>query len=438
MFSRLQWLLLQLSREMWLRATAFSVLGVITALLALWIKRYIPADIPAKIGSDAVDSLLHIIAASMLSVTIFSLSTMVAAFSAATSNTTPRATRLLSADSTSQNALATFIGSFLFSLVGIIVLKTGLYGDTGRVVLYVVTLFVIVLIVVTLLRWTDHVLGLGRVGPTSARVEDTSLKAMRLRRKAPYLGGQPRRDDDSDIPDGAQPVHSNEFGYVEHIDMQALQDAAEDADAEVHVVALPGQLAGTGRPIAYVSGANAADCMDSVRESFKISDVRSFDQDPRFGACVLSEIASRALSAAINDPGTAIDILTRGVRVLADWARRPGDAHTETDEVRFQRVHVPPVRIEELFDDFFVPIARDGAGMVEVAVHLQKMLQTLAQLGDQRYLDAAADQSRHALARAEAALALDDDIERVRSAAHKVGRDTQRKTDAANPGTNHA
>ena len=34
---------------------------------------------------------------------------------------------------------------------------------------------------------------------------------------------------------------------------------------------------------------------------------------------VLAEIASRALSPAVNDPGTAIDVLGRLVRVLSRW-----------------------------------------------------------------------------------------------------------------------
>lgn len=196
MLSRLQWLLLRVVRKVWVRATAFSVLGVLTALLALFAKEYIPEDLPTKIGSDAVDSLLSILASSMLSVTIFSLSTMVSAYSSATSNVTPRATQLLIEDATAQNALATFVGSFLYSLVGIIVLQTGLYGATGRVVLYVVTLGVIVLIVGTLLRWIDYVLDLGRVRSTTERVEQTASKALERRRAAPSMGGRPMTDDD--------------------------------------------------------------------------------------------------------------------------------------------------------------------------------------------------------------------------------------------------
>ena len=421
MFSRLQWLFLQLSRRLWVRATAFSVLGVVTALIALWVKRYIPDDLPAKIGSDAVDSLLQIIATSMLSVMIFSLSTIVSAYASATSNTTPRATQLLMADSTAQNALATFLGAFLFSLVGIIFLQTGQYGDNGRVVLYAVTLGVIVIIVLTLLRWIDYVLQLGRVGPTCDRVESEATKALQRRRAAPYLSGQPRELGDSGIPEGCLSIHTDKFGYVEYIDMQALQDAAKEAEITVYLIALPGHYAGAAQPLVSVKNMPSEDCVDSIRDAFSIAAARNFDQDPRFGVCVLSEIASRALSPAVNDPGTAIDILSRGARMLSLWSdSHPGAIEVDADDIRFPNVHVPPIELDELFDDFFIPIARDGAGMVEVGIHLQKMLQNLACLGDDRYRKSAARHSAQALARAKSVLTLTDDIVRIEQAAARV------------------
>ncbi len=432
MFSRLQWLLLQISRQVWVRATAFSVLGIVTALIALVVKRYIPADLPAKIGSDAVDSLLTIIATSMLSVTIFSLSTMVSAYASATSNVTPRATRLLVEDTTAQNALATFIGSFLFSLVGIIVLKTGLYGDQGRVVLYVVTLLVIVLIVLMLLRWTDYVLRLGRVLPTSERVEEASSRAMKLRRDAPNLGGVARRDDadDHDVPKDAIPVFAERFGYVQHIDMRALQEAGESLDCSIHVDALPGRLVDTVLPLCFmtgssitgdpINGSNPDSIIKDVRNAFTVTDARSFDQDPRFGMCVLSEIASRALSSAINDPGTAIDITARGTRVLAIWADPDNAQAADGNKVKFPRVHVPSLKLEELFDDFYTPIARDGAGIVEVGLHILKSLHALSRIGGGRYTSAAIHHAHQVVARSESAMTLADDIDRIRRAANRI------------------
>ena len=422
MFSRVQWLVLQLSRQMWLRATAFSVLGILTALVAILVKRFIPAELSTQIGANAVGSLLNIIASSMLAVTIFSLSTMVAALGSATSNATPRATRLLSADSTAQNALATFLGSFLFSVVGIIGLHTGLYGNSGRVILYAVTLGVLVVIVITLLRWIDYVLKLGRVGPTSERVEEEATKSLRARYQRPFMGGAPLSDADGASVTAGMPLEAGEIGYVQYIDMAALQEAAELADLHVVVLALPGDLTGPGRPLASVTGTSDGAIARELADAFNIAAMRSFDQDPRLGLCVLSEIASRALSPAVNDPGTAIEILSRGARVLAQWSPPYSDGVDEDEAIQFPRIRVPAVQLDDLFDDFFIAIARDGAASVEVAIQLQKVLHMLASLGQQRYRRAALEQSRSALARCESALTMPGDLVRVRAAADRVER----------------
>ena len=156
MASRWQWVLAQTCRKIWFRATLFAIAAAITALLSIVFKSAIPPAFSVRVGADAVDSILNILASSMLAVTTFSLNIMVAAYGSATTNVTPRATRLVVEDATTQNVLATFIGSFLFSLVGIIALSMGAYGDRGRVILFAVTLVVIALILITLLRWIQH------------------------------------------------------------------------------------------------------------------------------------------------------------------------------------------------------------------------------------------------------------------------------------------
>lgn len=210
MSSRLIWSISVLARRIWFRATLFSIAAVATALVAIVATPYIPADLSTKIGADSVDNILSIIASSMLTVTTFSLSTMVSAFSAATTNVTPRATRLVMEDSTTQNVLATFIGSFLFSLVRIIALTTGAYGEQGRVILFVVTIGVIVLIVVTLLRWIDHLSRLGRVTETTRRVEEATIVAIQAWRKAPNLGGRPLEGHDCKSGPGDTPFFARQ------------------------------------------------------------------------------------------------------------------------------------------------------------------------------------------------------------------------------------
>lgn len=445
MISKWRWMALQLGRRLWVRAGLFAMLGMATALLAIVAERFIPWELPGKIGADAVDSILNILASSMLAVTTFSLTVMVAAYSAATSNVTPRATRLVMQDTTTQNVLATFLGTFLFSLVGIIALSTGVYGDRGRVVLFVVVLGVIVVIVVALLRWIDHLSRLGRVGETTDRVEKATAAALAGRIETPCLGGRPWLASSLALPDGARAIGAGTVGYVQHVDIGALSTHAEQRGLDLYLAAPPGTFVHDGKPLAWLVGGEAAEAGDDgatvVRGAFVVDAERSFEQDPRFGLSVLAEIASRALSPAVNDPGTAIDIVGRAVRLLQPWALRceprpdepgagdgadPGEKAGPGADIACPRVHVRPLDVADLLDDVFGPIARDGAGIIEVQMRLQKALIALAEMGGDAMAAAALEQSRRAMARAEAALGLPDDVARLRALLAARGADGRR------------
>lgn len=418
MLSRWQWLLLQFSRRLWARVTLFSIAAVVTALIGTVMAPLIPSHMPGRVGVDALDNILGILASSMLAVTTFSLTTMVTAYTAATSNATPRSSRLLMDDPTTQNTLGTFIGSFVFSLVSIVALATGAYGENGRLVLFVVTIGVLILIVVTMLRWIDYLSRVGRVGEITDKVEHEAAEALQERMDRPFLGGRPLRDPDREVPAGATALHQERIGYVQHIDIAAMNACASEHGGEVFVLVLPGKLVDPNLPLAMVQGIADKAALARIREAFTIGEDRSFDQDPRFGLCVLAEIASRALSPGMNDPGTAIDVIGSGMRVLALWA--PGGGPDPEPDVACPLVHVPPLATADLFDDFFAPIARDGAGLVEIQIRLQKAFTTLAALGDGRLQGAARRHAALALVRAEAALTLEDDKVVIRQLAARL------------------
>lgn len=142
---------------------------------------------------------------------------------------------------------------------------------------------------------------------------------------------------------------------TQHVDATLLSEIAEEFDFDIFIVAIAGKLVAPNTPLAWVDGEVHDNVYERIASAFTIDSVRSFDQDPRFGAAVLSEIASRALSPAINDPGTAIDVISRAIRVLSVW-----DSQDSKIKVVYPRLFVTPIRLEDLFDDLFVPIARDG------------------------------------------------------------------------------
>jgi uncharacterized membrane protein len=163
--------------------------------------------------------------------------------------------------------------------------------------------------------------------------------------------------------------------------------------------------------------------VDAIR-TFSVGDERSFDQDPRFGLSVLAEIASRALSPAVNDPGTAIDVIGRAVRIFSMWTRPPADAPPVP--VRHPRVHLQAIRIDDLFDDIFSPIARDGAGIIEVQARLQKALLALCQIDAERFGQSAVRQSERAWLLAEDRLVLEADKDLLRDLVKRVESEAKR------------
>ena len=440
--SRWQWLMSRLGKQLWVRTSAIGVMGILIAVLSAVIEPYLPWELSGEVSREAVDSLLSILASSMLAVTTFSLSIMVSAYGSATNTATPRATSLLIEDSLTQTVLANFVGSFLFGIVGLIMLKVGLYSERGRIALFVATILVIALVVVSLMQWIDHLTRLGRLGETTNRVEAAARKAMEARLAQPYMGGTPLLDPDHDVPPDAMPVFGPEIGYVQNVDIPALSAFCKEHETRIYLSALPGTFIYADTPLLWVAPTAAlkeagidpakaekgnADRMawsQPLQAAFSMGNERTFEQDPRFGLVVLSEIASRALSPAVNDPGTAISVIGRVTRLLNIWAvalRAPRDVDAnKAREPDYPHVHVPAVTVMDLFDDAFMLIARDGAGMIEVQLPLQKSLLALSRVGDATFAEAARVHSRMALDRAEAALPLEEEKRRVRALAQAV------------------
>lgn len=408
-----KWLfvLQRLSKRMWFRASLYCGLALLTALAGVVVDPVLPPGLAERFGADSVGNILSILATSMLAVTTFSLATMVSAYGIASQSATPRASSLLIEDNHAQIALATFIGAFLFSIAGLIALSTGLYGDGGRMVLFIASVAVIVLITVTLLRWIEQLSRFGRVSETINLVEDATRHAMQSRARAPFMGGVPA----GDLPGDGVPIESETVGYVEHLDMEGLAQVAQEHGIDIHVVSLPGSFAAPGHPLAITTRALDKDGVDSVRKAFSVGDSRTFENDPRYGLIVLNEIAIRALSPAVNDPGTCIDIIGTIVRLLVGWSEARVK-HAGHAEVQYPHVHVPALSEDDMYDDVFPSIVRDGAHMREIGIKLQKAFAALSLCTHVPTRRPVAEHARAAYARAMDAMDFEPDREAIRQA----------------------
>jgi len=268
---------------------------------------------------------------------------------------------------------------------------------------------VVVLVVVAILRWIEHLTHLGSMDDTLGTLERRVRETIVQHRREPYLHGRPQS---AEIPTGLVPVTAARSGYVQFVDMPALSECAGDYDVSVYLCCIPGDWVSQGRDIAFVDRVGAG-ISEAVAKAFTLDELRSYDQDPRFGLNVMAETATRALSPGINDPGTAVDVIGRMERIIL--AHMPSSE--KTGPVLYDRIHVPALPESDLIRDGFAMIARDGAAMIEVALRLQMTLLELARTRDPDVSSAAQVMAKRALAYSEAAMALEEDKEILRAIA---------------------
>ncbi|CAN7440438.1 DUF2254 domain-containing protein [Pseudorhodoferax sp. LjRoot39] len=374
----------RLREQLWFKPAWWSVIATVVALAAVLANGLVPDGVLPDVERQTLQSLLTIIASSMLTVSTFSLSILVQAFSSAAGSATPRALRVIMADDNAQTAVATFIAAFIYAVIALLALGLGYYGSTGRFVLLLVTIVVVVQVIVMLIRWIRTLSQLGRLGHTIQQVEAAASTALREHWRAPTLGGRALASA-CHLP--GVPLRALSTGYVQHLDMPALQEQAQAGQWEIRLCLRPGMFVVQGQVLAMVAappGAPAAltpEQRAALHRAIEVGADRNFAQDPRFGLLVLSEIGQRALSAAVNDAGSAIQVGGAITRVLVDaWARRGAAQQAEPPAVLpCDRVHVPTLDDAELVRDAFMPLQRDAGGVVEVHTRLTKLLEAIAE-----------------------------------------------------------
>jgi len=408
MRNRFEFLLNRLRERLWVKPLIACILSVCGVALAHFADE-IPIDwkVP-EIAQGSVIDLLKIIAASMLGVATFAVASMVSAYASTGQSATARAFPLIVADDVSQNALSVFVGAFIYAIVALSATTNDYFGKAGRFTLFALTLLAMVAVILVFVRWVDSIARLGRLGAVIQKVEQATAQAIARRRRTPWLGGVAA----SGLPAGLA-VHSERIGYLQRVDLARLQRIATDCKLRITLAVLPGAMIAPSRPLAWIlpdSGDSGPLSPADIEKAFIIGPLRQFDDDPRFGLVVLAEIGGRALSPAINDPGTAIAVLSALHRLLAAWAEP-----AEADAPECERVAAPALLPYDMVDDGFTAIARDGAHLVEVAMRVQRVLGELGASDDAAMRAAARRHAELALARAERVLDFAPDLAQVRA-----------------------
>lgn len=356
-------------------------------------------------GVDSARQVLGVIAGSSIAFTGTVFSITIVALQLASTQFSPRVLRTFLRDRATQHCLGTFVATSLYSLM--VLREVGEEGTripvpglaiTGAFLLVVASVFAFVFLV-------HHVSHSVRAATVIDRIAAEARHAIR---DNAYIGATDALAG-ARIPDGLDRrvlFLERGPGDVVGVDEDDLVAVARRYDCVIEILPDIGDYVPSNAPLVAVHGGapeNDAALLRAVLGHVGIGPERTFVQDPAYGLRQLVDIANRALSAAINDPTTAVQCidrlhdLLRRIAVLPIHSGRFGGA---TGDLRL----VMPIRS---WDDYvilaFEEIRHYGIGNIQIPRRMRAALVDLKSVAPPER-QAALDRQL---------VALDDDVART-------------------------
>jgi uncharacterized membrane protein len=173
-------------------------------------------------------------------------------------------------------------------------------------------------------------------------------------------------------------IHNRDrAGVVANLDVIRLVAEAQRLDTTIELAGAIGSYVATGSPLLLIADRRPGLDEDRLRHAVTLSDERTIDQDPLYALRLLVDIATRALSPAVNDPTTAVQALDRIEDILSVLAERRLDRGAIRDDQGRVRLVVPLPSWEDFVSVGLTEIRQYGASSLQVVRRLRAVLQDL-------------------------------------------------------------
>ena len=327
------------------------------------------------LGAHGAQQLLQTLITATLSFAVFTFGFLLVAIQVASGQLTPRiiATTLLR-DNVVRYAIGLFIFTMLFAISAYNRMETNLH----QLVLFIAAVLGIACFA-SFLYVIDYTARLLRPITILTRLGREGLAVI----AGVYPGASAESRNESSAKDLGPPArvvhHLGSSEIIIAVNVEALKKEAAAANGVIEFGPQIGDFVAADEPLFYLHfGAKAIDD-DRLRAAVAFGPERTMDQDPTFPFRVVIDIALRALSAAINDPTTAVLAIDQLHRLLRSVGKRNLRTDQFYDDVGQLRLIVRTPNWEDFVYLTFTEIRRCGSNNIQVVRRLRSMIDNLIQ-----------------------------------------------------------
>jgi uncharacterized membrane protein len=367
-----------LKGSLWFVPLLGAVLGALLGSADVWHDQALRVPAGWRYSAATANGLLTAIIGAMVGLFGFVVTIGVLVVQMATGTLSPRFMRLWYRDRLQKLVLAAFVGTVTFAFTVLRGVKDDAVPSLGVTVAGVAFGVNLILLLLYLDRFAHNLrpVGVGAmVGRRGlAEAEKTVRKAAAARVRVV------RGENPLDPTTPAAAIRLQAGGAVHAINVRGLVEEAIRHDCALEVTCSVGDFVPPGATVVRVhSGSGRTPEPRALAGLIALGQERSIEDDPAFAMRIMVDIAIRALSPAVNDPTTGVQLinqietLLRGLVPYVDPARHVVVADPE-GTVRL----VVPVRTFEDYLQLAVAEIREyGGTSVQVYRRLRSMLEAM-------------------------------------------------------------
>lgn len=360
------------------------IAGMMAALATVWLLYSIELALgwKSEFSPDTVQAVLSTMASAMFTLIVFVGSALLVAMQLASAQLTPRIIAVVFKNPVTKYSLTVCVFSFTFTLAVLVRVGTTVFLLSPTLAAYsgLLCLGAFLYLMDFVGKWLRPSGALREVALLGRHVIESVYP--RLLAQSQDAPGGP-----ADMPAGepVDVVTSARDGVVLAFDIEGLVSLVQRADCVVELVPQVGDFVAAGDPLFRVFQAGAGLSTDALRASVALGQERTMEQDPTFAFRIMVDIASKALSPAINDPTTAVLAIDQIQHLLRNVGRRRLDDERVRDAMGRLRLAYRTPDWEDYVRLAVTEIRHFGSESIQIARRLRAMLENLIQtLPEQR------------------------------------------------------
>jgi len=399
----------RLKVSFWFTPVIMSLAAILLAWVMYWLdtqipnemlnsSRFILAGTPGELRSMLISMAGTILATAGVVFTLLTLplSTVAAQYGS-------RLLRVFLGDRTTQLVLGMFVAAFVYCLTAALSIPPGTVEPEGPQLTATVGLLLMLGTFASLILLVQHISTMLQA-PNIAAAAGAELRNVVLAEIPETVS----RDTGSQASPEAigilletdgYPVLVKETGYVEFIDPEIVIDLARERNLVIQLLKKPGRFVRRGEIVALVWPADpfqepprqgqAGETMgihsvdkqlaEQIRGALRIGNTRTPTQDVAYAVNQLVEMATRAMSPAINDPFTAMTCLDYIAEGLAMFIRQGEKGAYYYDLDGRLRLVLEPVTFEELLGTAFDMLRHASCDNASVLLHMLEAFDVIGQ-----------------------------------------------------------